>query len=224
MNYRFSPMPGEFSEILFRLTPAYSWWPPTEAMRQEEEKFELLGRLPAAPGPKFVFAHFLLPHPPWKFNADGSRRLPSVALAASETENYVEQVQYANAQIRKLIDTIARDSARPPIILLAADEGPELRYEGDGELSAEARIRKRSGILLAARLPDRPAAELLPPRSTPVNLFRTVLREYFAAPLPPLDDRAYFWEPANALGKPEWSAAELHDVSEFVWPAETADE
>ncbi len=218
-NYRFSAMESELGENLLRLTPLGPLTAPHSLREQELKKFA--GVAAAAqngrPEPKFVYAHFMLPHEPWKFDEQGHEPSELDIAQRGETNCYVRQLRFTNARILELIDSIRAGSARPPIIVLQADEGPELRYEHDAALSAEQKIRKRCGILSAFLLPERDGAKLVSPGITPVNTFRLIFREYFAADLPPLADRSYYFEPANPWGKPDLTQpCRFVDVTEIV--------
>ncbi len=75
-------------------------------------------------GPKFVFLHVLVPHPPYVFDRDGSYVSKAQERQRSFAENYQNQVLAANAMIRRLVDGILRDSASPPVIIVQGDERP----------------------------------------------------------------------------------------------------
>ena len=58
--------------------------------------------LPERSGPTFAFAHFLLPHPPYVYAADGSAPGPGIP----EDERYVQQVEYTNQRLLETIDVL----------------------------------------------------------------------------------------------------------------------
>jgi hypothetical protein len=62
--YRFSSMPSELTEHLFRMTPAYVGFPTKSPSTQTLDKFSGIAAVPAQEGPKFVYGHFLVPHIP----------------------------------------------------------------------------------------------------------------------------------------------------------------
>ena len=47
-----------------------------------------LDEIPELPGPKFVFAHLLMPHPPYVIDADGSPMGRAQVDAQGDTESY----------------------------------------------------------------------------------------------------------------------------------------
>jgi hypothetical protein len=154
--------------------------------------FRQLHRLQSAPGPKFVFAHVLLPHDPYVFRADGSAITEEDADAEDEADLYAGQMRYANAQIKGLVQRLLSvPEGSRPIVVIQADEGPLLCRSVDcPEVSAEY-AAVRFGILNALYLPG--IEESLPDVWTPVNTFRMLFREYFGADLEPLPDRSYTW-------------------------------
>ena len=144
------------------------------------------------PGPKFVFFHVLVPHPPYVFDRDGSYVSEFVENSRTWEENYRNQVLAANAMIRRLVDGILRDSASPPVIIVQGDEGPyppgtKSHLFNWREASVDV-LRRRSGILNAYHLPGVDTHRLYP-TITPVNTFRVVFNAYFGTDLPLLPDR-----------------------------------
>ena len=146
-------------------------------------------------GPTFVFAHFLLPHPPYVYLADG--RPPTGALEIEE--RYVEQVRYTNTRILEAIDAItSAPGGEDAVIILQADEGPFPREFDEDQRNfawleaTPEQVAQKFGILDALRLPGVDAeAAGLHARSTPVNNLRIVLNSYFDAGLPLLPDTTF---------------------------------
>lgn len=156
--------------------------------------FDTLAAQGKAPGPKFVFAHFVPPHHPYLFDRDGrvlrhatvSDQFQFQKKLWEERAAYRDQLQFVNRRIEAVIDRLIADSPRPPVILLVSDHGPNLQ-EGISRFE-ERRIRLAN--LTALYLPDAPDG-LVPDDATPVNHFRRVFDFYFDARLPLLPDR-YF--------------------------------
>lgn len=147
--------------------------------------------------PRFVFAHFLLPHPPYLFNADGSWVTPAQRAARSDAEEYLEQVRFVNDRALRLLDLLDQHAdGRPPVVLIQADEGPfPDRYAQDEEsfawpdATADELLQKFS-ILSAYRLPDGASnATGLTEETTPVNSFRIIFNAVFGADFALLPDR-----------------------------------
>lgn len=147
--------------------------------------------------PKFVFAHFILPHPPFVFNADGSPRYSldggdgSAYTGSREDyyQGYREQVQYADALAEQMVSAIQAHSIRPPVIIIQGDHGSGLDL--DWKSIANSCLRERMSIFNAYYLPGKPK-RLVYPAISPVNSFRVVFNAYFDAQLPLLPDRSFF--------------------------------
>ncbi len=78
-----------------------------------EYDFRTLSNLPALPGPKFVFAHVLVPHPPFVFDAQGGAIHPDYPFSFNDANDfpydlegyrrqYVEQVQFVNRRMMEV--------------------------------------------------------------------------------------------------------------------------
>lgn len=171
-------------------------------------------------GRKFVFAHFLVPHPPFVLTESGACMSVSQARSRSRVENYIGQVKYTNREVLNLIDHLQAAKGPKPVIVLQADEGPwpekyagdELRYLGRDITSVNwlkvtpAELREKMGILNAQYLPGIEQPDIAD-ETTPVNTFRRVLRHYFDLPLADLPDRNYVFESGQRL-------YHFHDVTD----------
>ncbi len=161
-------------------------------------QLEQMREVPGLPGPKFVMAHFLIPHPPSLFDRDGTGFEGNEA-SLSASEKYTRQVEFTNSQILEIVDTIrSQPSDTEPVIVLQADEGPfPARYAANGETfpwadatAEELEIKFR--ILNAMHLGGRDAeAAGFHDAITPVNEFRVVFNAVFDAGLPMLGERVY---------------------------------
>ena len=176
-------------------------------------KFDRLETIAAENGAaKFVFAHFLMPHPPFVLKEDGSC-LPEVeAKARSRTDNYIDQVRYTNKRLIDLVSHIQGNPDRAAIIILQADEGPwPERIAGDEHtvgmdttpvkwksLSSPELLEKQA-IFHAIYFPTGKGLAKLPPTMTPVNTFRTIFRQWFGADLPRLPDENFIYLDNNRV-------------------------
>jgi hypothetical protein len=133
------------------------------------------------PGPKFIYAHIVSPHPPFVYNARGE---PLVNNPPDELSAYGEQIVYLNTRLLEVIDQILARSERPPIIVMHGDHGATIDYAADGIAEAE-----RLGIFNAYYLPGVGAGKLYPTIS-PVNSFRLIFDEYFNGKYNLLQDRS----------------------------------
>jgi hypothetical protein len=151
-----------------------------------------LEKLPGEDGPKFVFAHLVIPHHPFVFNSDGTyRRDPSLSPAFENYTDeeyyngYRQQVMFINDRILRIVDGILSNSEQPPIIIIQGDHGP-----------SHADREARMSILNAYYLPDGPVDQL-DAGITPVNTFRVILTAYFGQNLPMLPNISYLSKTAD---------------------------
>ena len=153
------------------------------------------------PGPKFVFAHLLLPHPPYVLDEDGNPVPDEVAAKRSTADSYERQMRYLDTRIEAVVDRLLDvPEEERPIIVLMADEGPyPKRYEGnpliqgpdpdfDWSSITDEELRIKYGILHAMLLPGVDETDI-PEEITSVNTFRFLFSEYFGADLPLLPNR-----------------------------------
>lgn len=149
------------------------------------------------PGPKYVFAHLLIPHDPYVFNADGSFTGRAQVAQLGREESYRRQLQYANARMLETVDRIL-DRDPDAVIMLQGDEGPfPARYAADEwgfawQEATDAELEEKFGILFAMRVPGADLArEGFHDGITPVNAFRVILNARFGTDLPMLPDRTW---------------------------------
>jgi len=182
-------------------------------------QLKILKQLAAQPstGGHFTFAHILVPHDPYYFNADGS-----LATTPGNDNNgqpikqkYVGQVKFINDQIKTILDQINQTSHGQAVVVLQADEGPypiQLNNQNFDQDSADSEIngvdmrtwsdldlKMKFGNLAAYHVPAA-SAEDLAKADDPVNIFRLVLNSYFSGQYPylPLCSYAY----PNGRAKP----------------------
>jgi hypothetical protein len=159
--------------------------------------FRTLARMGADPGPKFVFAHFIVPHHPYLFDRDGnilrnatvSNQFEFQKRLWEDKQGYVSQLEYVNRLVLETVDGIVASSRQKPIIVIASDHGPNLA----AGLTRIQHVAIRLANFGAYLLPDAPE-DLIPPDGSAVNQFRRILTHYFDAGLEPLPDR-YFISP-----------------------------
>ena len=163
--------------------------------REEQILFELesLIEAPKIPGPKFVFAHLIIPHEPYLFDKDGRRVSAEDLNRKPEIELYKDYILFANIKILEIIDALVADSKPPPIIVIQADEGfrskPQWRKENP--LARELHF----GILNAYYLPGVDANKVLYDSITPVNSFRVIFNAYFQTDFEILPDENFLAPP-----------------------------
>jgi hypothetical protein len=153
-------------------------------------------------GPKFIFAHFILPHPPFVFPSSSEHLRQSLAGADGSSfdgspedyiQGYSQQLDFANHLAEDMLTNILANSKTPPIIILQGDHGPGSQL--DWTSAENTCMRERFSILNAYYFPEKEYSDLYP-QISPVNSFRVVLNRYLGTNLKLIDDRSYFatWE------------------------------
>jgi len=152
-------------------------------------------------GPKFVYIHLILPHPPFVFGPNGEHTNPAdfwnekKLYPANKFElGYTNQLTFLNSKMLDAVDTILSESRNAPIIILQGDHGPWLQPKP-----------QHFFILNAYYLPGHKTA--LYPTISPVNSFRLVFNDYFSGKYEMLKDVTYF----SPVPK-------LYDFSEVPYP------
>jgi hypothetical protein len=139
--------------------------------------------VPDIPGPKFVFAHLVIPHHPFVFGPNGEA-LDGIESGVPEFEEYKarypDQVTYINKRITEILDLILQRSSDPPVIVIQGDHGP----------APFDVVERRMKILNAYYFPDN--TEGLYPTITPVNTFRLIFNKYLGQSYPLLEDRSLY--------------------------------
>jgi hypothetical protein len=226
----FPIMLTDFEGFVMHLTPLESLEPildgfasvPTSESHREiiHYNFMTLSELPRLPGPKFVFAHIISPHPPFVFDSAGEpldSSHPFTFQDANEfpgswqeyREQYVAQVQFVNRQLQQTIDAILLQSDLPPIIILQADHGSGMLT--DLASPEHTCIRERFSPFAAYYLPGI-GHEVIPSDISTVNLFRILLNEYFETQLPLLESKQYFYKTTQSYYDFEDVTARLGDA------------
>ncbi len=162
----------------------------------------------APPGGRAIFAHFLVPHDPFYFNADGSlSTTPGVNNEGKlVTDKYIGQVKYINSQMREVIDSIKKNSQGQAVIILQADEGPYPMHLIDQNFDStsanhqvqqvdmrswsDAALKMKYGILAAYHIPAA-SQEAMNAGADSVNVFRLVFNTYFGSTMSYLPQCSY---------------------------------
>lgn len=134
-----------------------------------------LNLIPQMDGPKFVYAHLLIPHPPHVFNTDGSVNLQASEHSDDKFEFEI-QLDYLNPRIIEIVKNIIDESDPSPIIILEGDHGL-LDFQ-------------RTSNLIALYYPNS-SDDVFYPQISLVNTFRLLFNEYFGTSFPLLNDRSY---------------------------------
>ena len=162
--------------------------------------FSKLAEVPARQGHYFIFAHIIIPHPPFVFDENGAPINPDDAFTLADASNYSggrdeyiqryrQQLIYLNSLLKDTVNQILASSEPDPIIILQADHGPGAFLETNS--MADSNLTERLAIFNAYYLPST-RQDALYPSITPVNSFRLILNEYFGFPFHLLEDKSYF--------------------------------
>jgi len=171
------------------------------------DSIDAIGKLAAMPGPKFVFAHVVCPHPPYVFLRDGSLNPESSMGDLSGLRDFgrwfgsenvwtspkmIDQIIHLNKLILEMVDQLRRHSAVPPVIIVQADHGTfALGHPGAIELPSYPLIQERMSILFACHAPEK-TRSAMSHNISPVNLFRILFNTLFDAQYRLLPDRCYW--------------------------------
>jgi hypothetical protein len=123
--------------------------------------------------PKFVYAHFLVPHLPHVFDIDGNL----LEDIPDPKTGYVMQVEFINNRILDLIQQIKTQSDGEAVIVLQSDHNLEKEY--------------RFLILNAIYFPEDRGELPIYSGMTPVNTFRMIFNQLFDAGYPMLEDKFF---------------------------------
>lgn len=158
-------------------------YPYADHVQQQYYIFDQLQQTSTIRGPKLVFVHINIPHPPYVFNPDGSLiqdppELPWIQPLPHDQYQalYPGQISYIDQEIIPLLKQLIRQSQPAPIIVLQGDHGAD--------------SSNRLAILNAYYVPEKTRRELYSSIS-PVNSFRIIFNTVFGANYELLEDRSY---------------------------------
>jgi hypothetical protein len=144
--------------------------------RRTQFDLEKLKVISSIEGPKFIFAHILVPHS-FVFGPNGEPIAIDVSTMTPDIfkKGYVDSVIFIDKQMETIVSDIIANSSIPPIIIIQGDHGPT-------GSSHAVRVSNLNTYYLPGH------EDSLYPSITPVNTFRVVLDSYFGQDLPPLTD------------------------------------
>jgi hypothetical protein len=143
-----------------------------------------LQNVPSIPGPKFVFAHLIIPHAPYVFGPDGEYidiqpydTVNNLYTDEDQRHGYTAAVAFINKRMLEILPRLIQSSNTPPIIILAGDHGT-----GPSDTVTQN--------LEAFYTPGRtvPFYDSI----TPVNIFRLLFDSYFNGEFSLLPDHSYY--------------------------------
>ncbi len=192
------PLPAMASYFLTDVTllrPLVNRFGGLRAQKIVESEIAAIDRLSKQGGqPKIVFSHFLLPHNPNIYDKDcRGLSLEESKKREGTTAGYLEQVTCTNQFILQMVDSIQKNSQRPPLIVVQSDEGQPLHYldePADLRSWPDKELLERFPNLNAIYFPDKNYEALYPTLSS-VNTFRIIFNQFFGTNLAILPDKNY---------------------------------
>lgn len=174
------------------LNPFYDFYLSYVSRRITDYALDSIEAIPLIKEPTFTFAHIVVPHKPFVFDAQGNKTnvFDAVTMDAQKGVGmYVDQVKYVNSRIKKLVNSIMDKSETKPIIIIQGDHGWTFESYGKMPVSDKA-INERMSIFNAYYFPDK--SEFLYPGITPVNTFVKLFNSYFNTSYKSQNDTSFF--------------------------------
>ncbi len=143
--------------------------------------------------PRFIYSHFMMPHPPYFFTRDGKEADYNTLLNEDQFKTdknaYLEYLLYTNKWLLGLIDQIKSSSSKEPIIILMSDHGFR-QFEKKEVVDEKYYFMNLNAVLLPGGNYSKFYDGM-----TNVNQFRVILNTSFGQNLPLLKDSLHFiWE------------------------------
>jgi len=128
-------------------------------------------------GPKYVFSHVYVPHPPFLFGPNGENVIPdhreiSGLQSWEDPQGYVNQLIYATNEITVVIKNIVKNDPNA-IVIVQGDTGTLTGTDISKKTMKE--IYQAHSILYAVRIPDVEDSDYM----IPVNTYRVIFNNYF---------------------------------------------
>lgn len=148
--------------------------------------------------PVFVYAHILLPHPPYIFGPNGESITPGKPyLLAGQPEGtrtwdskeaFLDQVKFATKETEEIVNklTVKEDK---PIIIIQSDHGSgfDVNWKNPNGKMINQRLSNFDALYLPEKNDDVPKDSI-----TTVNTFRIIFNLYFGANYELLPDKMYW--------------------------------
>jgi hypothetical protein len=206
---------SEFQNALMEITPVYlilnKYITPLNPFQNHRKRilsmFDQLGEISRGiKKPTFIYAHILIPHPPFVFGPNGEQVINNRAFSQSTWDgsafyeaggtsqeyvtNYRNQAVFTTKKIQETLDQLLTNATRPTVIILQGDHGSGSRL--DWRNVDKTDIKERFSILNAYYFPGHAGDQSLYDSITPVNSFRIVFNLYYKTHLDLLPDESFF--------------------------------
>jgi hypothetical protein len=177
------------------------------------KKIELIEELAKNKQKEYIFAHFMLPHPPYVFNAGGtlsnyndSEFYNNVWL---DKKGYIGQLIYTNYLIKGLLENILKNNEDHPIVIIASDHGSFSTYKNSSDFT-DRLVNERMKNFIAIFTNDtklnsyNDSTQIL----SPVNIFPLIFNNYFNGNFKIKENKSYY--------SPYTENNKFEDVTELI--------
>jgi hypothetical protein len=139
--------------------------------------------------PRFIYAHYNMPHPPYYFDQNGKAVEKNKLGHAYDNDKalYLGYVGYTNTKIQELVNTILKNSNGEAVILVMGDHG----YRNDKSMPHHVFLQNQNAVYL----PNKNYSSFYD-SVTGVNQFRIVINTLFNQKIPLLKDSTVFLKDA----------------------------
>ena len=153
--------------------------------------------------PVFVWAHVLLPHPPWIFGPNGEHVIPGKPLLITDNpefrdsgwepkRQYIQQVEFANKKTISIVEEILEKDSYS-IIIIQGDHGTAWDIQGNTWVEpSKEDVYQRLRNFDAIYFPDEEKRKNLDDNRTLINTFRTVFNAYYGSDYELLENKVYW--------------------------------
>ncbi len=144
----------------------------------DDTVYTSLLNLTKTPGttPRFVYAHFFMPHIPNSYDSNGRKIPVNTKLSADdEKQAYISELKFVNKRINKIADALLQNNKRPLVIIIQGDHGYRF-YDYDRKSDEFPNFH---AVYFSNKDYSR-----LPDTLSNVNLFKAVLNTWFGQQIP----------------------------------------
>ncbi len=146
-------------------------------------------------GPKYVFSHIYVPHPPFLFGPNGENVTPdhreiSGLQSWENPQGYINQLIYATNEVSTVIKNIIKNDP-DAIIIVQGDTGTATMFPSTPTEFKD--VYQIHSILYAIRIPDVANSDTM----IPVNTYRIIFNNYFDMDYEYLEQHSYMLDQNN---------------------------
>lgn len=135
--------------------------------------------------PRFIYAHYNMPHPPYYYDKDGNEieKLKLSHEYDGDKNLYLGYVQYSNSKIKELVNAILTNSNGQAVIIIMGDHG----FRNDKTIKQEVFFQNQNAVYI----PGKNYRQLYDSISA-VNQFKVVINTLFNQSIPLSKDSTVF--------------------------------